>query len=147
MKDGHWSKHFCLHFANEFNRCEICWQICIVVHSTKPWVIVPSVTTAATNSFFGPFFRTARVSLCEQSAVFWIFMWLQEIQLSLLPRADPVLKYTGRQASRQYYRNGTLELSRKTVTLSRFTLNTLPVASFPIPTSSKVYWLYSPAAW
>jgi len=36
--------------------------------------------------------------------------------LTLLPHAAPILKSAGWHASKQYYRNGTLKVSRQTVT-------------------------------
>jgi len=39
----------------------------------------------------------------------------QEVLLTLQLSASPVLKYTGWQASRQYYRNGTLKMVKYTV--------------------------------
>ena len=59
-----------------------------------------------------PFLETAQVSQYQNSSLFWIFMWLQKVLLTLTPAASPVLNSTGWHASGQYYRNGTLEMSR-----------------------------------
>ena len=62
-----------------------------------------------TNLFYRPFSRTTQVSW-----LFQIFMWPQEVLLTIPPCTDAVLNSTGWYASRKYYKNSTL-VSRCTV--------------------------------
>lgn len=83
----------------------------------------------------------------EQSVVLYFDVAAIKTILTLLPHAAPILKSAGWHASKQYYRNGTLKVSRQTVTPEIFTPTAFPVTTLQIKPGIKIYWLYTLVAW
>jgi len=82
------------------------------VYNMHQCFLVSDVIYQNNRVLLRPFLETAQVSQYQNSSLFWIFMWLQKVLLTLTPAASPVLNSTGWHASGQYYRNGTLKMSR-----------------------------------